>query len=135
MLDRIGDVGRGAIDPGICQRAIEQLAGGADERAPGQIFLIARLLAEEQQCGLGRRFAEHGLRRGLPQRAAPAGQRLLTQRGERVGGVAGAGHGGGGDHIPLPCRRSGDPARHQRGFGHVFPLLPWDHRHPGSSPG
>ena len=47
MLDRIGDVGLGAVDPGLLQRLVEDLPRRADERVAGQILLIAGLFADE----------------------------------------------------------------------------------------
>ena len=65
MLDRIGDVDRRARDAGFLQRGIELLARRADDRPPGDVFLVARLLADEHDRGVERPFAEHCLRRML----------------------------------------------------------------------
>ena len=80
MLDRVGDVGRAAVDPGLAERAVEQLAGRADERAAGEILLVARLLADEQDPGVERAFAEHGLGRAFVEVAAGAAHRLVAHR-------------------------------------------------------
>ena len=72
MLDRVGDVDAGAVDAGLGKRAVEQLAGRADERPAGEILLIAGLLADEHERRVARALAEHGLGRGLPERAALA---------------------------------------------------------------
>ena len=61
MLDRVGDVGALAVDSRLRERAIEQLPGRPDERTPGQILLIARLLADEHDLRVERPFAEHRL--------------------------------------------------------------------------
>jgi catecholate siderophore receptor len=62
MLDRIGDVGLRAVDAGLLKKSVEQLPRRADERAPGEVFLIARLLADEDDLRVERPFAEHRLR-------------------------------------------------------------------------
>ena len=77
VLDRIGDVDAAAIDAGLDQRAVEQLAGGADERPSLPVLLVTRLLADEHHRRIGWPFAEHGLGRVGPQRAVAAVQRLL----------------------------------------------------------
>lgn len=51
VLDRVRDVDRPAIDPRLHQRGIEQLPGGADEWLAGDVFLVARLLADQQHAG------------------------------------------------------------------------------------
>ena len=61
MLDRIGDVDRRAVDPGLLERDVEQLPGRADERPSGEVLLVTRLLADEHDRGIQRTFAEHGL--------------------------------------------------------------------------
>src|SRR5581483_5725678 len=78
MLDDVGDVDRRAIDAGVDERAIEQLAGRADERVAGEVFLIARLLADQHQLGLACAFAEHGLRTAQIQIAGLAVFGVLT---------------------------------------------------------
>ena len=105
MLDGVGDVDSRAVEIGFGHRAVEQLAGRADEGAAGEVLLVARLLADEHDASVGRAFAEHGLGRGLPEVAAAAvvdrgGGGL--QGGVRVGGdrrgrrqVRGRGAGGG----------------------------------------
>ena len=51
VLHDVGDVDGGAIDAGLRERAVEQLAGRADERMAGEIFRVARLLADQHQLG------------------------------------------------------------------------------------
>ena len=51
MLDRVGDVGGRAVDPGLGQRGVEQLPRGTDEGPAGKVLLVARLLADEQDGG------------------------------------------------------------------------------------
>jgi hypothetical protein len=76
MLDRVGDVDAGAVDPRVAQRAVERLAGGADERLAGEILLVAGLLADRDHRGVERAFAEYGLRRVAVERAAGAIRRF-----------------------------------------------------------
>ena len=49
VLDHIGDVDLGAVDPSLFQRAIEQTSGRPHERDPLQIFFVAGLLAKKDQ--------------------------------------------------------------------------------------
>ena len=80
MLDRVGDIGPRPVDPGLGQGRVEQLSGGADERPPGKILLVARLLADEQDPRVERPLAEHGLGRALVEMAAGAFCGLGAQR-------------------------------------------------------
>jgi hypothetical protein len=61
MLDCIGDEGVLAGDAGIFERGVENAAGRPDERLAGEIFLVARLLADQHEIGFGRTFPRHGL--------------------------------------------------------------------------
>src|SRR5262245_55885784 len=83
MLHHIGEVKLGAIEAGIRDGAIEQLAGWSDEGPAGKVLLVARLLAYEDNTGVGRAFAEHGLRRRAVQWTALAGRYLCPQPGQR----------------------------------------------------
>src|SRR5205085_7421156 len=47
MLDRIGDEGFAAIDAGLLECLVENFPGGSHERKPREVFLVARLLADE----------------------------------------------------------------------------------------
>jgi hypothetical protein len=84
VLDRVGDVEAAAVDPQFLQRAIEQLAGRADERASAEVLGVARLLAHHEHARVLRAFAEYRLRRVLPERATPATRGGRTQGGEAV---------------------------------------------------
>src|SRR5690606_47525 len=84
VLDRVGHVQPLAVDAELRERAVEQAARGADERAPGEVLGVARLLADHEDAGPRRTLAEDGLRRGLPQRAALASGGGIAQRGEAV---------------------------------------------------
>ncbi|AUW46788.1 hypothetical protein CUJ84_pRLN2000244 (plasmid) [Rhizobium leguminosarum] len=65
VLDGIGDIAALSVEIGLFQAAIEQLAGGTDKGPAAQILLIARLLADENDLGFHRTFAEDDLR-GIP---------------------------------------------------------------------
>src|SRR5688572_32105470 len=84
MLDRVGDVERGAIDAEFRQGAIEQLARGSDERKPGEVFRIPGLLADNEYAGIFGTASEHRLRRRFPQRTTLAAGSRVAQRGEAV---------------------------------------------------
>ena len=47
VLDRVRDVDRVAIDPRFFESAIQDLTRRTDEGFAAQVFLVARLLAEE----------------------------------------------------------------------------------------
>ena len=72
MLDRIGDIDLVTVDPGFFQRPVEHLSGGPYERLAGEVLLVAGLFSNEHDRCMGRSFAEHGLRRVLPQGAGAA---------------------------------------------------------------
>ena len=80
MLHRIGDVGPLARHAGLGQRLVEQLPGRTDERRAGQILLVARLLADEDQPRIERAFAEHGLGGAFVEIAAGAVHRFRAHR-------------------------------------------------------
>ena len=81
VLHGVGDVERGPVEAGRFQCAVEHLAGGADKGAAQRILLVARLLADQHQGGIGRTFAEHGLGGVLVKVAARA---ALSLRGKRM---------------------------------------------------
>ena len=87
MLDRIGDVAIAAIHAGGFERLVEQGAGGADEGKAGEVFLVARLFADEHQPRGLRAPPEHGLRRVFVEVAARAGFRLARQFRQRFDGA------------------------------------------------
>jgi hypothetical protein len=61
MLDGVGDVGLAAVDAGFFQGSVEELSGRPDEGAALLVFLVAGLLAEEEDFRMGGTFAEDGL--------------------------------------------------------------------------
>jgi hypothetical protein len=54
VLDRVGDIDDLAPDARLVERAVQHLAGGADERGAAQVLLVARLLADEHQARVAR---------------------------------------------------------------------------------
>jgi hypothetical protein len=73
MFDGVGYVNFFAIDAGFDERVIEQLPCGTDEGFAGEVFLIARLLANEHEFAVRGTFAENRLRAELPEVAVFAG--------------------------------------------------------------
>ena len=49
-----------AVDAGLGERPVEELAGGADEGAALEVLLVAGLLADEGDGGADRTLAEDG---------------------------------------------------------------------------
>ena len=77
MFDGIGNVNVAALDSGLFERAVQQLAGGAYERLTGAIFVVAGLLADENHPRPHTALSEDGLRRVLVEIATAAlGRRL-----------------------------------------------------------
>ena len=72
VLHRIGDVDRAAVHARLLHRPVHDLSGGADERTANHVFLVARLLAHENDPRTRRPFPEHGLGRSLIKVAALA---------------------------------------------------------------
>jgi hypothetical protein len=62
MLHGIGDIDIPALDPGFRQGAVQQLPRRPDERPPGDVFLIARLLADKGESGTRLPFSQNRLR-------------------------------------------------------------------------
>ena len=58
--------------PAACERLIENLPRRSDERAALEVLAVSRLLADQHHRRVRGPFAEHGLGRVAPQRAAPA---------------------------------------------------------------
>ena len=71
----VRDVHLVAVDAGLVQRPVEQLAGRADERPPLDVLPIARLFADEYDLRLGGALAEDRLGCPLPEVATAAGTR------------------------------------------------------------
>lgn len=90
MFHRVGDIGGRSIDSGFGEGAVEQLAGGADEGFAGDVFVIAGLLADDHDAGIGGAFAEDGAGGVLPKRADAAG---FGKFPEFVEGDGSGGHG------------------------------------------
>src|SRR4051812_42813539 len=87
VLHGVGHVDRGTVDPRLFERRIKQPTRGPDERAPGDVLLVAGLLADEHDRSVERTFAEHRLRRMLVKVAALAFARILEQslpRGAKI---------------------------------------------------
>ena len=83
MLHRVGEIEPLARPAERGQRPVEQLSGRADEGAAAQVFLVARLLADEHQRRTDRSFAPHRLRRVAMQRAVAAARDGVAAGGEQ----------------------------------------------------
>ncbi len=77
MLYGTRDVNIFAFQPGIGQRAIEQLPGRPDERLPFPVLVVSRLLAYKHNPGIVRTKPKHRLRCMLPKIASAT---LMRQR-------------------------------------------------------
>jgi hypothetical protein len=85
VLDGIGDIAAPAVEASLFEAAIEQPAGGTDKGPAGQILLIARLLADKDDLGFQRAFAEDDLR-GIPvEITTGAAFGLMPEFGDAVG--------------------------------------------------
>jgi hypothetical protein len=76
VFDRIGHECGPSVDAGLGDRAIENATRRADERQPGQIFIIAGLLADEHHARAGGTLSGHDLR-GVTIELAAAALRLF----------------------------------------------------------
>ena len=93
VLDGVGDVGFLAVDAGLGERAVEELAGGADEGAAGEVLLVARLLADEGDGGAERALAEDGAGAALDHGRGGGDQAVELGEALRLLGRHGGGHG------------------------------------------
>ncbi len=84
VLHGIRHVRSGAVDPGLGERLVEEPPRRADERAPGPILLVARLLADEHGGRGLRALAEDGLGSEPPELAPPTARCSLAKGGQRT---------------------------------------------------
>src|SRR2546428_8079897 len=75
VLDRVRDIEPLAVQAHLDQRAVEHLARRANERRALQILLIAGLLADEDDAGIGGAAPPHPLGRAPAEGAPPAAGR------------------------------------------------------------
>jgi hypothetical protein len=59
MFDRVGYEHRLAVDPGLRESIIENASGRTDEGLADNVFLVARLFADQHEPGLARALANH----------------------------------------------------------------------------
>src|SRR6476659_10158011 len=88
MFYGIGDIDLPAIDAGFFQRAVEHQPCRSHEWFAGKVFLVAGLLADQHHRDILRAFAEHGLRRMLPEMTGAAMAGLVAQSFETEAGHA-----------------------------------------------
>jgi hypothetical protein len=114
VLNRIGDVDLGSLDPGRRQRAVEDDARRADKGVTLAVLLIARLLADEHERRMRRPLAKHGLGCPRPEVAVPAVEGGRPHR--RQAGSRHARHGGTtrARPAPSPTRSECSPGARRR---------------------
>src|SRR5689334_22521897 len=83
MLDDVRDVRVVALDARRDQTLVQHAPGWADERAALKIFVVARLLADQDDARGSLAFAKDRLRRVEIERTALARGCRLAQRGHR----------------------------------------------------
>jgi len=86
VLDRVRDIDEVAIDARVFEAAVEEVAGGADERVAKAVLGVAGLFADKDEAGTGIPFAEDGLGGVRPEGAAFAGAARFAQGGEVAAG-------------------------------------------------
>ena len=97
--NQVGDQELRPVEPDARQHAVEQLAGRADERLAGPVFLGAGAFADQHQAGSRVAVGEHQVgRRGGERAAVEAGEggAQVVERPGRLGHRAGAEDGRGG---------------------------------------
>src|SRR5262249_24004160 len=82
VLDGVGDVELLARQTGFGERLLQHLTRRPDERRTLPVFVVSRLLADEDDAGAGRASAEHGLRRVAIEIAALAMRRCFREFAE-----------------------------------------------------
>jgi hypothetical protein len=71
MLHDVRHVHLVAVDPRFFESAVEDLPGRSHERAPFEVLLVTRLLADQHHLGPTRALAEYRLRSALVELASP----------------------------------------------------------------
>ena len=115
----VGEEQLAPIQPGLRQRLIQQLAGGADEGPAGQVFLVARLLTNQHQACAQWAGAVDGLRGAGAERAGGAGLHGGVQAAQR-GGRGGWRARDEGDGCGLDRRRNGTRFRGENRSKRLF---------------
>ena len=85
------------------ERPVEELSRWPHERMAREIFLVARLLADEHDARRSRTFAEHGLRADHPQVTAATPLGGLAQGGDGATSREEIGGGGHADSLGILC--------------------------------
>lgn len=80
MFHCIGEVGFFALDSGVDQEAVEELACGADEGFSAKVLAVAGLFAYDHDTGVGGSFTEDGAGRFFIERALFAAARGFSKR-------------------------------------------------------
>src|SRR5438270_725284 len=85
VLDGVGDVDAPAVDAGLLQTPLQQLARRAHKGLALKVLLVARLLADQHQPSMFGALAEHRLGRVGPKVAGLARGRRLLQLHDAAG--------------------------------------------------
>jgi hypothetical protein len=83
MLHGVGDEDLAAVEPRLLDGTVEHAPGRADKRLAFEVFLVARLLADQHQPGARGALAGHHLGGIFIERTARALCLRLRQRRER----------------------------------------------------
>jgi hypothetical protein len=81
MLDHIGDIRVHRVDSGRLKALIENATGGTDERLALKVFVVAGLLADQEDAGGTPALSKYGLRGILKESAALTGPSRFAERG------------------------------------------------------
>ena len=84
VLHRVGDEDLFAIDARLLQRLVEHTTGWTDEGMAIEIFIVARLLANQHQRRMSRALSGNRLGGELGEIAASAGVFRFAQRLQRT---------------------------------------------------
>src|SRR5262249_16649340 len=82
VFDYVCDVDLCAVDAAVDHLFFKELAGGADKRPAGEVFIVARLLADKDRPRVGLSFPKNGLSPELPKLAGLALRSSIAQRVE-----------------------------------------------------
>ena len=84
MFHRVGDINSVAVDSGFLERAIQDFSRWTDKRFASHVFVVTRLLTDQEHRGARWAFAEDGLCRSPVERAGGALFRGGSDFGETV---------------------------------------------------
>src|SRR5437764_11745117 len=80
VLDHVGEIDAVAVDPGLRERAVQELPGRPHERPALEVLAVAGLLSDQHHLRRRRSLAEDRLRPGAPQVARATARRGAAKR-------------------------------------------------------